>query len=68
MKFNQEAWLNPNIDINTDLKKVKKKWFKVSSSWFNIAVFGNIMENVRKHRDSRLVTTKEMKRIRDIHE
>ena len=24
IKFNQNAWLNPNIDMNTDLKKNKK--------------------------------------------
>ena len=24
IKFNQKAWLNPNIDINTELRKISK--------------------------------------------
>ena len=27
IKFNQKAWLEPCIKMNTDLKKIIKKWF-----------------------------------------
>ena len=27
IKFNQNAWLKPYIDMNTNLKKKIKKWF-----------------------------------------
>ena len=27
IKCNQNAWVNPSIDMNTDLRKKSKKWF-----------------------------------------